>query len=72
MFFRRNPFSPLFGFLKHLIVYVCVNFFLFVLNFVTGGEWWFHHVMLAWGIGLFFHAMGAVLSFLGRMTRFVR
>lgn len=72
MLFHRNPLSPLFGFVKHLVVFVFVNIFLFVLNLATGGDWWFHHVLFGWGIGLVFHAMGAGLAFLSRLIRLGR
>jgi hypothetical protein len=26
--------------------------------FTSPGNWWFYWVLLGWGIGLFFHAMG--------------
>ena len=47
------------GFYSHLIVYVIVNIGLFLLNLFTNpGNWWFYWVIIGWGIGLFFHAMG--------------
>lgn len=72
MLFYRNPLSPLFGFVKHLVVFVFVNLFLFGLNLATGGELWFQHVLYGWGIGLFFHAMGAGLAFFSRLLRLGR
>ena len=72
MLFRRNPLSPLFGFAKHLMVFLVVNLFLFVLNLVTGGEWWFPQVLYGWGIGLLFHAMAACLAFFTRLVRLGR
>ncbi len=47
------------GFYTHLIVYVCVNIGLFILNLVTApGEWWFYWPLAGWAIGVFFHGMG--------------
>ncbi len=43
-------------FYQHLMAYVIVNFFLFVLNMVTTPtQWWFHFPLLGWGVGLAFH-----------------
>ena len=72
MLFRRNPLSPVLGFFKHLIVFVLVNLFLFGLNVVTGGPWWFQNVLFGWGIGLFFHGLGATLGFVGRLAKLGR
>jgi 2TM domain-containing protein len=47
------------GFYSHLIVYICVNIVLVIINLVTSpGAIWFYWPLLGWGIGLFFHAMG--------------
>ncbi|MBS1826109.1 MAG: 2TM domain-containing protein [Acidobacteria bacterium] len=72
MLFRRNPLSPLFGFVKHLTVFLIVNLFLLLLNLVTGGEWWFPQVLFGWGIGLLFHAVAAGLAFFSRLVRLGR
>ncbi|MFH1501654.1 MAG: 2TM domain-containing protein [Candidatus Eisenbacteria bacterium] len=45
------------GFYHHLLVYVLVNLFLFVLNVLTSrGDWWFYWPLLGWGVGLGAHA----------------
>jgi len=47
------------GFYSHLIVYLCVNVALLIINLVTSsGTLWFYWPLLGWGIGLFFHGMG--------------
>ena len=47
------------GFYTHLIVYVCVNIGLVIINLVTSpGALWFYWPLLGWGLGLFFHGMG--------------
>lgn len=47
------------GFYKHLISYVVVCSFLFLVNlFTSNGSWWFYWPMLGWGIGIFWHAVG--------------
>ena len=44
------------GFHRHLVSYLCVNVFLFIVNFLTSpGEWWFVWVAGLWGIGLVIH-----------------
>jgi two-component sensor histidine kinase len=44
-------------FYRHLGAYVIVNFFLMLLNLVTGpGKLWFVFPMLGWGVGLASHA----------------
>lgn len=41
------------SFYKHLIVYICINSMLLIINILTSyGEWWFYWVSLFWGIGL--------------------
>lgn len=72
MLFRRNPLSPLFGFIKHLVVFVFVNLFLFALNAIMPGPWWVQHVVFGWGIGLLFHGLGAGLGFFSRLVRLGR
>ncbi|MFN8105178.1 MAG: 2TM domain-containing protein [Acidimicrobiia bacterium] len=54
------------GFYVHLLIYVCVNAGLFVINAVTSwGAWWFYWSMIGWGIGLVVHAL-TVFVFEGR------
>lgn len=43
----------------HLIVYICVNSLLIIMNLVQPqGGYWFIFPLLGWGIGLFSHAAG--------------
>jgi hypothetical protein len=45
------------GFYQHLLVYVLVNIFLFVLNVLTSPrDLWFYWPLLGWGIGVVAHA----------------
>jgi len=45
------------GFYIHLVVYVLVNAFLFLLDITTSpGVFWFYWPLLGWGIGLVLHA----------------
>ena len=45
------------GFITHLVVYLAVNGFLFLINFVSDrGNWWFYWPMLGWGIAIVIHA----------------
>ena len=47
------------GFYSHLIVYICVNVALVIINLVTSRDYlWFIWPLFGWGIGLFFHGMG--------------
>ena len=47
------------GFYTHLIMYVLVNIFLMILNFMTApDDLWFYWPMMGWGIGLVWHFMG--------------
>lgn len=45
-------------FFSHLVSYVCVVGFLFLLNLITSPyHWWFYWVGFFWGIGLLIHAL---------------
>jgi len=47
------------GFYIHLIVYICVNLLLLVVNLLTTPRFlWFLFPLFGWGIGLFFHGFG--------------
>ncbi|MBL8174582.1 MAG: 2TM domain-containing protein [Bryobacterales bacterium] len=72
MFFRRNPISPIIGFVKHLAVFVPVNIFLFGVNLFAGGEWWFGKVLFGWGTGLLIHAVAAGLLCVRGLARLGR
>ncbi|UCB45106.1 MAG: 2TM domain-containing protein [Spirochaetota bacterium] len=47
-------------FIRHLIIYVAVIVFLIIINNVTysGYQWW-KWPAIGWGIGVFFHFIGA-------------
>ena len=40
------------GFYTHATAYVLVNIGLFVINLLSGGQWWFYWPLLGWGVGL--------------------
>jgi hypothetical protein len=45
------------GFITHVTIYLAVNSFLFLLNFITDrGNWWFYWPLLGWGIAIVIHA----------------
>lgn len=49
------------GLMNHLVSFLATNLFLFALNWLaTPHWWWFWFPLLAWGLGLFFHAWGAL------------
>ncbi|WP_437536168.1 2TM domain-containing protein [Sorangium sp. So ce726] len=50
------------GFRTHLFSYLLVNAFLFAVNALTDGPWWFFWPLLGCGLGLAFHALGALSS----------
>ncbi|KYF70904.1 2TM domain-containing protein [Sorangium cellulosum] len=50
------------GFRSHLFSFVVVNAFLFAINALTPGPWWFFWPLLGWGLGLAFHARAALSS----------
>ena len=43
------------AFKRHLRTYVVVIAFLFIIDVITGGGYWFYWPALAWGLGLFLH-----------------
>ena len=44
------------GFYQHLVAYVLINVFLFVVNVLTSpGSWWFYWPLFGWGIGIVAH-----------------
>jgi hypothetical protein len=45
------------GFYVHATIYVLVNLGLFVINWVTPGNWWFYWPLIGWGVGLLIHAL---------------
>jgi hypothetical protein len=52
------------GFYQHLLAYVLINLFLFVVNLLTSrGEWWFYWPLFGWGIGLVAHGASVFMEF---------
>ena len=46
------------GFYNHLVIFIIVNTFLAIVNFLTtSGFWWFLFVTFFWGIGLLSHGL---------------
>jgi protein-S-isoprenylcysteine O-methyltransferase Ste14 len=45
------------GFYVHALTFLAVNSFLFLLDALVPGGWWFYWPLLIWGIGLLFHAL---------------
>ncbi len=64
----RSRVDQLKGFYSHLTVFIIVNLFLFLLNFFSGGEWWFYWPLLGWGIGIIAHALSVFVGS-GRLTQ---
>ncbi len=53
----------------HLIIYICVNSFLIIVNLLNSSSgYWFIFPLLGWGIGLLSHAAGTFnfIPFLNR------
>lgn len=46
------------GFYVHLFVYMVINLFFHVINYIQGGYYWACWPLIGWGIGLLFHALG--------------
>ena len=57
------------GFLVHLLVYLCVNAGLAVLQAVQGGEHWNLWPLFGWGIGLAIHGLVTLLELRGEGLR---
>ena len=54
----RTPEERMQGFYVHLIVFVCLNVGLAILNYRRNPEnLWFQWVLMGWGIGIAFHAV---------------
>ncbi len=46
------------GFYVHILIYLVVNFMLFVINIVTSpGTYWFYWPLIGWGIGIVIHGL---------------
>ena len=47
------------AFYIHVIIFVCINAFLIVLNLIVSrSQIWFYWSLLGWGVGLLAHALG--------------
>lgn len=57
------------AFYTHLLVFVCVNLGLYVINQVKGGQPWHMFPLLGWGIGLAAHGIVTFLSLNGEGLR---
>jgi 2TM domain len=57
------------GFYMHLLVYVCVNAGLMLLNAVQGGHRWSVWPLMGWGLGLAIHGLVTFASLRGEGVR---
>lgn len=57
------------GFYTHLLVYVCVNAGLMLLNFVQGSHRWSVWPLMGWGLGLAIHGLVTFASLRGEGVR---
>lgn len=59
----REKINRRFGLLKHFLIYVVTNSFLFGFDHLvtTKGDWSYYPLFL-WGIGLFIHALSVVFG----------
>lgn len=48
--------------LSHVSTWATVNAFLFAVNLVTGGAWWFYWPLMAWGLFVAMHTIRVVLA----------
>ena len=54
------------GFYNHAGVYVLVNLFLFLVDWLSGPEeWWFYWPLIGWGIGLTVHGLNTFIGMRG-------
>ena len=55
------------GFYIHLANYIGVMVLLLLIDFLTGGGWWFYWPLLGWGIGIVAHGFTVfgIKGFLG-------
>jgi hypothetical protein len=45
------------GFYRHLSVYLTVAFFVFLIDLITGGNWWFYWGAIGWGALVTIHGL---------------
>jgi len=56
----RKQVKEIKSFYVHLFIYIVVNVFLIIINLkLTPEHLWFYWTTAGWGIGLFFHGLGA-------------
>ncbi|GAB1623544.1 hypothetical protein AAOGI_35940 [Agarivorans albus] len=55
---RRAQWKKLLAFKIHAGSYISISCMLFLIDWLTGGPWWFFWPMLGMGIGLFSHGLG--------------
>lgn len=53
----RKRVEDLKGYYVHLTVYLIINFGLFLIDWLSGGGWWFFIPLLGWGVGLAIHTV---------------
>jgi hypothetical protein len=52
----RHAVRSIRGFYLHLVVFVLVMAYLFIINLMTGGGWWVQWPFFGWGLALVIHA----------------
>jgi hypothetical protein len=52
----RHAVRAIRGFYVHLVVFVLVMAYLFIINVTTGGGWWVQWPFFGWGLALAIHA----------------
>jgi hypothetical protein len=58
----RRHIEDLKGFYLHLLIFVLVNFALFVFDAVQDGGWWFYWTAIPWGIGVVAHGAAVYIG----------
>lgn len=44
----------------HFVLFLLMNLILFVIDFLTGGGWWFYWVTLVWSVAILFQTMATL------------
>lgn len=63
----RKRVDALKGFYFHLASFIVVNIGLFIIDLLTGDDWWFYWALIGWGIGILWHAL-SLFVFAGRAS----
>ena len=50
------------GFYKHLLVFIGVNFTLFVINALTTNYWWFWIITIIWSLAIIWHGLAILIK----------